>query len=115
LARLQVLTVAKEGESFTGAGLIRAYWIFGGEKLKPYANQSVGGGYLMHTTNVRGTDGDLVANSFKAGYFLAGVGGGVTYALSPRVLLVGELQTLIGAPTNFTFNIDVNLGVGFTF
>jgi hypothetical protein len=115
VGRVQVLTMAEKGESFTGAGLVRGYWMFGGEKLRPYANLAIGGGYIIHTTAVRPAGGELKKNSFMAGPFIAGVGGGVSYAITPRVLLIGELQALIGVPTNFTFNIDINLGVGFTF
>ena len=115
VGRVQVVTAAEKGESFTGAGLVRAYWMFGGEKFRPYANLGIGGGYIIHTTDVRPAGGQLAANSFMAGPFLAGVGGGVSYAVHPRVLLLAEVQALIGVPTNFTFNIDVNLGVGFKF
>ncbi|MBI5482024.1 MAG: hypothetical protein HY906_24425 [Deltaproteobacteria bacterium] len=113
--RVQVLTMADKGESLTGAGLVRGYWMFGSEKLRPFANLAIGGGYIIHTTEVRPSGGTLKANSFMAGPFLAGLGGGVSYALSPRVLILGEVQAMIGVPTNFTFNVDVNLGVGFVF
>jgi hypothetical protein len=115
VGRLQVLTMADKGSSFTGAGLARGYWIFGGQKLRPFADLSVGAGYIIHTTDVRPPGGELKANSFKAGAFLVGFGGGVTYAITRRILLIGELQALIGAPTNFTVNFDVNLGAGFNF
>ncbi|HEY3353478.1 MAG TPA: hypothetical protein VGQ83_09535 [Polyangia bacterium] len=113
--RLQVLSAADHGNKFGGAGLARGYWFFGGDKLTPYAFLALGGGYILHTGNVKSDAGVTVSDTFKTGPLLVGPGAGVTYKLAPKLALVGELGVLVGAPTNTTFNADINLGVAFSF
>ena len=86
--------------------------------LRPFVSGSVGAGRIRHVVTLSslkdcGTSRDEVCvDTVGAGPFLAGVGGGVTYPLTERLVLVGELNTQIGAPT-FTFNVDIDAGVAF--
>ena len=53
-------------------------------------------------------------DSVAAGPMLGQVGGGFVYRLTPSLGLVLSSNAQVAAP-NFTLNLDVNAGVGFSF
>ena len=86
--------------------------------LRPFVSGAIGAGRIRHVVTISSlkdcgaTRNETCVDTIGAGPFLAGVGGGLTYPLTDRLVLIGALNTQIGAPT-FTFNIDIDAGVAF--
>jgi hypothetical protein len=88
------------------------------KNLRPFVSASLGGGRIRHVvtlSNLRDcgqNHTETCVDTVGGGLFLAGVGGGLNYALGESLGLVAGINTQLGAP-NFTFNVDVNAGVAF--
>jgi hypothetical protein len=86
--------------------------------LRPFVSGAIGGGRIRHVVTLStlhdcgASQHDTCVDTVGGGLFLAGVGGGLNYALSDTVGLVAALNTQIGAPS-FTFNVDIAAGVAF--
>lgn len=104
--------------SFAIAGFARAHYFLHLEDsdLHPFVAGMLGGGTIRHvaTFNSRPVCGldmkTTCVDTIAAGPVFVGAGGGLLYNLSPVFALTGELDAVAGF-TNFTFNIDVNVGV----
>ncbi|HVZ89008.1 MAG TPA: tetratricopeptide repeat protein [Polyangia bacterium] len=109
------------------AAFAKATWKLGdGEgKLHPFFSLAAGGGQIRHVVTFGtklipeptgcGTGGmQNCVDTIAAGPFLVGPGGGVLYDLTDSLSLIGQLNTQLGLP-NFTFNVDVNVGVAMQF
>jgi hypothetical protein len=84
--------------------------------LRPFVSGSVGGGRIRHVVTLPqyrdcgANHNETCVDTVGGGLFLAGVGGGLNYALSDGLGLVAAINTQLGAP-DFTFNVDFNVGV----
>jgi len=102
------------------AGFAKATEMFGHGRLKPLASLALGGGQIRHVVKNPmysncGTDmkTDCV-DTISAGPFLASVGGGILYNLTPTIALLAVANTQLGLP-DFTINLDGNIGVAYQF
>ncbi|MFL5307260.1 MAG: tetratricopeptide repeat protein [Polyangia bacterium] len=109
--------------NYAFAAFAKATWRWGEEKIHPFFSLSAGGGQIRHVVtfgsklipadcgpNMNQTCIDTIA----AGPILIGPGGGVTYDLTDRFAVVAQANSVLGFP-NFTFNIDIDLGVAMGF
>ncbi len=102
------------------AAFAKLTWLFGSDKLRPYVSASAGGGRIRHVADFSwfkqcGSTGmSGCVDSIPAGSVLLGPGAGIIYGVSPNFGLVAGLNTQFGFP-DFTFNVDLNLGVAAQF
>ncbi len=95
-------------------------WMFGADKLRPYLSASAGGGRIRHVaefsslTNCGSDQHSTCVESIPAGAVLLGPGVGMIYGVTPSFGLMAGLNTQVGFP-DFTFNVDLNLGVAAQF
>ncbi len=102
------------------AAFAKLTWLFGSDKLRPYVSASAGGGRIRHVADFSwikqcgssGTDGCV--DSIPAGAVLLGPGAGIMYGLSPNFGFLAGVNTQFGFP-DFTFNVDLNLGIAAQF
>lgn len=105
------------------AVLARGTWLFGTGVFRPYFSLAVGGGQIRHLvkfTNslgkVCGAKGDVdCVDTVLAGPVFAGPGAGILLAILPNLGVLVDVTTVIGFPSGFTYNIDVNGGVAARF
>jgi hypothetical protein len=107
--------------NYAFAAFAKATWKFGENKLQPFFSLAVGGGQIRHVVTLKqlkNTCGQAMneacVDTIAAGPILLGPGGGVFYDLTDNLSLVGEADSVIGFP-NFTFNVDLNIGVAYGF
>jgi len=99
------------------AGLARLTWMLGDGPFIWTVGGQIGAGYIAHAisfpqTNC-GTDGKTgCVDAVLGGPFLFGPTVGFWYELSDAVGLVAAINTEVGAP-KFTFNFDIDVGLGF--
>jgi hypothetical protein len=103
--------------SLAVAGLARLTWMIGDGPFIITAGGQIGAGYIAHPvafnqTNC-GTDGKTgCVDALLGGPFLIGPTVGFWYELTDSVGLMAALNTALGAP-KFTFNFDIDVGLGF--
>ncbi len=106
--------------SFAISGFARAHFLFDFDDLHPFVSAAVGGGSIRHVatfnSNPRcGSDMKTTCvDTIDAGPIFLGGGGGLLYNLSDNFALTAETNLLLGF-TNFTFNVDINVGVAVEF
>ncbi len=102
------------------AGFARARWLFDAGDVHPFVGALVGGGTIRHVASFNsvptcGSSGkQTCVDSIKAGPIFVGGTGGVIYNVTPTFGLTGETNLALGF-TNFTFNVDINVGVALEF
>jgi hypothetical protein len=102
------------------AAFAKLTWLFGSDKLRPYVSASAGGGRIRHVADFSwikqcGSAGNSgCVDSIPAGSVLLGPGAGIIYAMSPNFGFMAGLNTQFGFP-DFTFNVDLNLGIAAEF
>ena len=107
------------------AAFAKATWKLGdGEgRFHPFFSLAAGGGQIRHivtfgTKLIPATCGPMMnqqcVDTIAAGPFLVGPGGGILWDLTDSLSLVGQLNTQLGLP-NFTFNVDIDVGVAMQF
>jgi hypothetical protein len=102
------------------AAFAKLTWLFGSDKLRPYVSASAGGGRIRHVADFSwikqcGSTGmGGCVDSIPAGSVLLGPGAGIMYGVSPNFGLMAGLNTQFGFP-DFTFNVDLNLGIAAQF
>ncbi|MES1209627.1 MAG: hypothetical protein ABUS79_27130, partial [Pseudomonadota bacterium] len=109
--------------NYAFAAFAKATWRWGEKKLHPFFSLAAGGGQIRHVVtfgskllpadcgpNMNQTCVDTIA----AGPILVGPGGGVSYDLTDRFSVLAQANSVLGFP-NFTFNIDIDLGVAMAF
>jgi hypothetical protein len=102
------------------AAFAKLTWLFGSDKLRPYVSASAGGGRIRHVADFSwikqcGSAGDSgCVDSIPAGSVLLGPGAGIMYAMSPNFGVTAGVNTQVGFP-DFTFNVDLNLGIAAQF
>ena len=98
----------------------RAHFLFHFDELHPFVSAAVGGGAIRHVTSFPsnpkcGSDMKTTCvDTLDAGPIFLGGGGGLLYNLSDNFALMAESNLLLGF-TNFTFNVDINVGVAVEF
>jgi hypothetical protein len=98
----------------------KASYFLGSGNLRPFVSGGLGGGQIRHVvtfgnlTDCGPTQDQKCVDSVVAGPLLAAVGGGVSYRLTPAIALVVGSNATFAAP-KFTFNLDFNGGVAFSF
>jgi hypothetical protein len=117
--------------TFTGAGagsapstaiaaFARARWLFDAGDVHPFVGGLLGGGTIRHVAAFNsvpkcGSAGNQTCvDSMKAGPVFVGGTGGLIYNVTPTFGLTGETNLALGF-TNFTFNVDLNVGVALEF
>jgi len=114
--------------NYAFAAFAKATWKFGGESFHPFFSLAAGGGQIRHVVTLKnvplinGVTGCGTATSMNqtcvdtiaAGPILLGPGGGLFYDLTDSLSLVAEANSVIGLP-NFTFNVDIDIGVSYGF
>jgi hypothetical protein len=111
--------------TYAAAVLARSSWFFGSDKLRPFFSLAAGGGQIRHVVTFGrptgggntgcGSSGNAqCVDTVISGPIFAGAGGGVLYAITPVIGLVGEIDALLGFP-NFTAHFDFDAGVAARF
>jgi len=109
--------------NYAFAAFAKATWRWDHEKMHPFFSLSAGAGQIRHvvtfgskliSTKCGANNDQTCVDTIAAGPILVGPGGGVSYDLTDRLSLIGQVNSVLGFP-NFTFNIDVNAGVGMAF
>jgi len=133
--RYQVITGTVDPYSSTGqdfktahyafAAFAKATWKFGDDDsdFHPFFSLMGGGGYIRHVVTLKPTraptkcgpmmNQDCV-DTIQGGPILAGPGGGLFYDLTDDISLVGQANAVLGF-WDFTFNLDINVGVAYQF
>ena len=102
------------------SGFARAHFLFHFDDLHPFVSAAVGGGSIRHVATFNsnpkcGSDMKTTCvDTIAAGPIFLGGGGGLIYNLSDAFALTAETNLLLGF-TNFTFNVDINIGVAVEF
>lgn len=102
------------------SGFARAHFLFDFGELHPFVSAALGGGSIRHVTSFPsmpncGSDMKTTCvDTLDAGPIFVGGGGGLLYNLSDAFALTAESNLVLGF-TNFTLNIDINVGVAFEF
>ncbi|HEY4393704.1 MAG TPA: tetratricopeptide repeat protein [Polyangia bacterium] len=103
------------------AAFARARWLFdAGDDVHPFVGGLLGGGTIRHVAAFNSvptcgsTHTQTCVDSMKAGPVFLGGTGGVIYKVTPTFGLTGETNLALGF-TNFTFNVDINVGVALEF
>jgi tetratricopeptide (TPR) repeat protein len=109
--------------NYAFAAFAKATWRWDIDKMHPFFSLAAGGGQIRHvvtfgTKLIRAECGpnmdQTCVDTIAAGPILVGPGGGVSYDLTDRFSLIGQANSVLGFP-NFTFNIDIDVGVAMGF
>jgi len=103
--------------TFAVAALARVTWLLGDGAFHWTLGGQLGGGYVAHAVSFSqttcGMDGKTgCVDAVLGGPFLIGPTAGLWYELGSTVGLIAAVNTEIGAP-KFTFNFDIDVGLGF--
>jgi Tetratricopeptide repeat len=103
--------------SLAAAGLARLTWLLGNGPFIWTVGGQIGAGYVAHavafTQTNCGTAGNTqCVDAVLGGPFLIGPTLGFWYELGSSLGLLAAINTEIGAP-KFTFNFDIDVGLGF--
>ncbi len=109
--------------NYAFAGFAKATWLWGEEDLHPFFSVAAGLGQIRHevTFGSKLIPADCgpkmnqtCVDTITAGPVLLGPGAGVAYDLTDRLSLVAQANSVLGFP-NFTFNLDIDVGVAMGF
>jgi len=109
-----------KGINYALAGFVKGTEVFGHGRLKPLVSLALGGGQIRHVvknpmySNCGADQKTDCVDTIAAGPFLAAAGGGILYNLTPRIALLGVANAQLGL-TDFTVNLDLNLGAAYQF
>jgi hypothetical protein len=103
--------------TYAMAALARATWFVGDGPFHWTFGGQLGGGYVAHAVSFSQTNCGMNGNTgcvdaLLGGPFLIGPTFGLWYDLGSTVGLIAAVNSEIGAP-KFTFNFDVDVGLGF--
>jgi hypothetical protein len=110
---------AAAAPSYALAGFARARYLFDAGDVHPFVGGLLGGGTIRHVATFNSvlcstSPKTPCVDSMKAGPIFVGGTGGVIYNVTPTFGLTGETNLALGF-TNFTFNVDINVGVALEF
>jgi hypothetical protein len=111
--------------NYAFAAFAKATWKLGDDEgsLHPFFSLAAGGGYIRHvvtlhpTTAPQGCGQDQMqacVDTIQGGPILIGPGGGIFYDLTDNLQLVGQANAVLGF-WDFTFNLDINVGIAYGF
>ncbi|HVY36735.1 MAG TPA: tetratricopeptide repeat protein [Polyangia bacterium] len=109
--------------NYAFAAFAKATWRWDQEKFHPFFSLAAGGGQIRHVVTFGSklippdcgpSRTQTCVDTIAAGPILVGPGGGVTYDLTDRFSLLAQANSVLGFP-NFTFNVDIDLGVAMGF
>jgi hypothetical protein len=106
--------------NYAAAGFVKGTWRFGEGKIHPFFSLAAGGGEIRHVVtfkqikNCGPSKMETCVDTIGGGPFIAGPGGGLMANFSDRLALVLQVNTQL-AFTNFTFNVDGNVGMALSF
>ncbi|HVV48088.1 MAG TPA: tetratricopeptide repeat protein [Polyangia bacterium] len=111
--------------NYAFAAFAKATWKFGDDdsSFHPFFSLAGGGGYIRHVVTLKPTHaptqcGPMMnqpcVDTIAAGPILVGPGGGIFYDLTDDLSLVGQANAVLGF-WNFTFNLDINVGLAYQF
>ena len=107
--------------NYAFAAFAKATWRWGGDDWHPFFSLAVGGGQIRHVvdfgsraTGCGSNHSQNCIDTIAAGPILFGPGGGITYDLTDRLAFVAQANSVL-AFSNFTFNVDINVGVAMGF
>ncbi len=103
--------------TFAFAALARATWFLGDGPFHWTVGGQLGGGYVAHAMSFPQTTCAMdrktgCVDAVLGGPFLIGPTFGLWYDLSDTIGLMAAVNTELGAP-KFTFNFDIDVGLGF--
>jgi len=99
---------------------LKASLFFGSESFRPFISGGLGGGQIRHVVtfgayhDCGATRSQTCVDSVVAGPALAQVGAGFVYKLTSTFGIESSSNVQIAEP-KFTFNVDFNAGVAFSF
>jgi tetratricopeptide (TPR) repeat protein len=108
------------GANYAFAAFAKATWRWGEDDWHPFFSLAAGGGQIRHVVTFgsklipppacgpQGTQ--TCVDTIAAGPILVGPGGGISYDLTDRFALIAQANSVLGFP-NFTFNVDIDVGV----
>jgi hypothetical protein len=115
--------------NYAFAAFAKATWKWGEEKLHPFFSLALGGGQIRHVVTLKNApllngvtgcgssatnNNQTCVDTIAAGPILLGPGGGLFYDLTDTFSAVLQGDSVIGFP-NFTFNVDIDIGVAYGF
>jgi hypothetical protein len=108
--------------NYAFAAFAKATWKFWDEgKLHPFFSLAAGAGQIRHVVTFDKIPHDCgksmnetCVDTIAAGPIMLGPGGGIFYDLTDSFSLIAEADSVIAFP-NFTFNVDINVGVSYGF
>jgi hypothetical protein len=107
------------------AAFAKATWKLGDDEgsLHPFFSLMAGGGYIRHVVTLhpmRAPTGcgpmmnQTCVDTIQGGPIMVGPGGGIFYDLTDSLSLVGQANAVLGF-WDFTFNLDINVGIAYGF
>ncbi|HEX3904538.1 MAG TPA: tetratricopeptide repeat protein [Polyangia bacterium] len=109
------------------AAFAKATWKLGDDEgsLHPFFSLAAGGGYIRHVVTLHPNStqqptqcgpmmNQACVDTIQGGPILVGPGGGIFFDLTDNVSLVGQANAVLGF-WDFTFNLDINVGVAVGF
>jgi hypothetical protein len=111
--------------NYAFAAFAKATWKLGSDEgnWHPFFSLAGGGGYIRHVVTLHPTSApqgcgqnqmQACVDTIQGGPILVGPGGGMFYDLTDNLQLVGQANAVLGF-WNFTFNLDINVGVAYGF
>jgi hypothetical protein len=112
--------------NYAFAAFAKATWKWGEGKLHPLFSLALGGGEIRHVVTLKhvplingvtecgSSMNETCVDTIAAGPIMLGPGGGILYDLTDKLSLVAQGNSVIAFP-NFTFNVDINVGVAYGF
>ncbi len=112
------------------AAFAKATWKLGDDEgsFHPFFSLMGGGGYIRHVVTLHpsnpptypanwqcgSTGTQACVDTIQGGPILVGPGGGIFYDLTDSLSLVGQANAVLGF-WDFTFNLDINVGIAYGF
>ena len=111
--------------NYAFAAFAKATWKLGDDEgsLHPFFSLAAGGGYIRHEVTLHPTHAptecgammnQACVDTIQGGPILVGPGGGIFYDLTDNLQLVGQANAALGF-WDFTFNLDINVGIAYGF
>jgi len=107
------------------AAFAKATWKLGDDEgdWHPFFSLMGGGGYIRHVVTLHPMRAPTACgpmmnqacvDTIQGGPILVGPGGGIFYDLTDSLSLVGQANAVLGI-WDFTFNLDINVGISYGF